>query len=564
MDNRYNKPDKGTQNWHVPLNENFDRLDVDVEHRDVEANRDNYPPASNAKFFSVDTGAMYVGDGDAWRSANVNQIYDTTARYLGELTGSADASTVQDAIQDRTPNAGIVITDPGFELDWNEQVDLPANEQDFALRTHGRVTLSIASGFSGSAAMNKPPADQRCHDWAIESFRVIDSDQQLSWALDITDLKNGDIAPWYIEGTPGLILRASNDTTNQVAVYGWRALSERGPLIKTTAGAPSADQCHFYHCSFNQTNSGSGQTAFIDNGNNNNWHNLRVEQANIGIEIGGNQADVHIQDFDRASKGDATVKEVDGGGPSLISGLSKEDRYENLDIYHPQTVVVSGVGDSHSASSNAAAMVDILEPLRKMTLATTPPYTLNENTGGGSIDYPVKMYGPQPALLCGSSQGDYAELNTGGSDMKTQSYPKFAFGPKFDTTTGNLFRAGFFINDSNYAELVYDPTDHLGVVANPSNVNLVTEDGGTVDAVDLNVAPNTSREDLWSLAAVNQSDTRTWVGVVYDGNNDNFYRGESQQDVDGKATLRWYHESRGASNSAVNILQEKGVRCLRF
>jgi hypothetical protein len=66
---RYNTPTEGTLDWHIPLNENFEQLDRDVEIRDTESNRSNYTPAIGAKFFATDSGATYTGDGDSWNLA---------------------------------------------------------------------------------------------------------------------------------------------------------------------------------------------------------------------------------------------------------------------------------------------------------------------------------------------------------------------------------------------------------------------------------------------------------------------------------------------------------------
>lgn len=63
---RYNTPTEGTQNWDVPLNENFERMDVDVEVRAPETDRDQYEPKDGAKFFATDTGATFVGNGSEW------------------------------------------------------------------------------------------------------------------------------------------------------------------------------------------------------------------------------------------------------------------------------------------------------------------------------------------------------------------------------------------------------------------------------------------------------------------------------------------------------------------
>jgi hypothetical protein len=64
----YDTPAEGTVDWHVPLNRNFERIDTDVEIRDTEADRSTYQPKQGAKYFAVDTGEVYVGDGSAWRA----------------------------------------------------------------------------------------------------------------------------------------------------------------------------------------------------------------------------------------------------------------------------------------------------------------------------------------------------------------------------------------------------------------------------------------------------------------------------------------------------------------
>lgn len=63
----YTTPEEGAIDWHVPLNANFERLDTDVEIRDVAANRSNYDPVDGAKFFATDTGEIAIGDGTAWQ-----------------------------------------------------------------------------------------------------------------------------------------------------------------------------------------------------------------------------------------------------------------------------------------------------------------------------------------------------------------------------------------------------------------------------------------------------------------------------------------------------------------
>jgi hypothetical protein len=65
----YNTPEAGTLDWHVPLNENFEKLDTKTEIRDSEANLGQYTPKNGAKFLATDTGRRYLGDGTQWTEA---------------------------------------------------------------------------------------------------------------------------------------------------------------------------------------------------------------------------------------------------------------------------------------------------------------------------------------------------------------------------------------------------------------------------------------------------------------------------------------------------------------
>jgi hypothetical protein len=62
----YNVPNEGDEDWHVPLNENFEQYDTDIEIRDTEANASNYDPKEGAKFYATDTGLVTIGDGSQW------------------------------------------------------------------------------------------------------------------------------------------------------------------------------------------------------------------------------------------------------------------------------------------------------------------------------------------------------------------------------------------------------------------------------------------------------------------------------------------------------------------
>lgn len=63
----YNTPEKGVENWDVPLNENFEQIDSDIEIRDEQGQLSEYKPKRGAKFLATDTKAVYLGDGDEWQ-----------------------------------------------------------------------------------------------------------------------------------------------------------------------------------------------------------------------------------------------------------------------------------------------------------------------------------------------------------------------------------------------------------------------------------------------------------------------------------------------------------------
>jgi len=91
----YNQPSEGTRDWHIPLNENFAALDTDIEVRDDESALDTYSPDEHAKFFAVDTGAVYLGDGTSWNY--VGTVDDSEGSGSGMNPQSADWVVSNDA-----------------------------------------------------------------------------------------------------------------------------------------------------------------------------------------------------------------------------------------------------------------------------------------------------------------------------------------------------------------------------------------------------------------------------------------------------------------------------------
>lgn len=91
----YNVPDQGDQDWHQPLNENFEDFEVDIELRDQEANLGDYTPTDGAKFLATDTGVVYVGDGGSWTAEYVHPAYDESAdeAQFGQTVTAPDVAT---------------------------------------------------------------------------------------------------------------------------------------------------------------------------------------------------------------------------------------------------------------------------------------------------------------------------------------------------------------------------------------------------------------------------------------------------------------------------------------
>lgn len=112
----YKTPSQGATDWHVPLNDNFENLDTDVEIRDVASNRGQYQPKQGALFRAIDTGNVYIGDGSNWNKRNP----------------PADSTTSS------TANSGALIAAPG---NVQSVIDAAATTKDFGNGTRHVVRL---------------------------------------------------------------------------------------------------------------------------------------------------------------------------------------------------------------------------------------------------------------------------------------------------------------------------------------------------------------------------------------------------------------------------------------
>lgn len=155
---RYNVPDAGTTDWHIPLNENWDRLDTDIEIRDIEGHLAEYVPRAGAKYLATDTENVFVGDGETWgrltstgveprfeslRTQRLNGVY-----YIDPATETyTDLQAALDELGDRP---GTVVVGRGT-LNVPDNVVVPSNT---VLRGEGMFssTLRLADDASLSLA----------------------------------------------------------------------------------------------------------------------------------------------------------------------------------------------------------------------------------------------------------------------------------------------------------------------------------------------------------------------------------------------------------------------------
>lgn len=143
----YNVPNPGDQNWHQPLNENFQQHDTDIEIRDRTQNLSDYEPKDDAKFLATDTGNVFVGDGDDWNLLNVSpsagppglatNVPETTVRGYAELKDSGGNRIGGSADFDGR-------TDLVKVLQFDHAVDIPFNRDTGSLsgvRQHRPLTF---------------------------------------------------------------------------------------------------------------------------------------------------------------------------------------------------------------------------------------------------------------------------------------------------------------------------------------------------------------------------------------------------------------------------------------
>ena len=555
--------------------------------RDEEANLGNYAPYRTATFRATDTGAVYDGTGDSWRPAgrgfgavqansiNRNRVYDLSGRYHGELTGSNDAKVVVDALADRADDAGVVVPDPGFALEWERQVDIPATEMGFTLATEGLPTLSVPNGFSGSHAIRKPETGSQVHGYRIGGFEIDDPNGVLNPAISLSDLKESVIEPSLFWNCPAIEILSDNSTfSNQNKILypfikGEFDGSRRAGIFFGGSDG-TADQNWVYSPHYIETNfSDPNSVAYHDEGAFNSWILTRAESADtIHLFDGCREYYVSEGGWDRVQYHRRTIEERNGARGKIE--LREASRYEAVDVISPQTRIECR-GRFRERTNPLGQPVDVLDDFARVTTARSlGSMGFRDNSSGGSVSIGPTMF-DHPCLdwSTGSSSGNTAVLDLGPESLKTQALPKaaYSFGPESggggSDDDGVIARHGFWAGPNDRAELVYDPTNALG---NHSSSNWYFEvvDGGNLQGrVDMGIGPDTfsGQRQTHSLSHVLTGQAgpgNVWVATVETGNKETI-RGTPTA----SGTWRWYVESTDGRDKRWNMEPRDGHRLYR-
>lgn len=169
---RYETPDQGTLDWHVPLNENFSALERDVELRDLDANRGNYDPTVGAKFLATDTGSVYIGDGSNWQLAG--SIADSDA-FSTQMTTYGGGLSEYEIF--RVPGDGSTYRVTGLSA---------------AMLGGGSADSSVTARVYADSTSTTPVAKVNGNEADHDVYTALDSGQDLVLTLD-TSGASGDV-----------------------------------------------------------------------------------------------------------------------------------------------------------------------------------------------------------------------------------------------------------------------------------------------------------------------------------------------------------------------------------
>lgn len=253
----YDTPSEGSEDWHIPLNDNFEKIDTDVEIRDAEDARDSYTPKQGAKFLATDTGAVYIADGSQWNylgdivpeqtGGSGTSPYTNVAEYSGTTLSEKLSNALSDAVG---TTAKLVVPDTGSAWDWGS--GLTIDPTDFAGLT---LEFQCSMNFTGSGHMLTVDTGGDLGSQLNGSTIDIEGGRWLGnggdGAIRLIDTFFATVAPRYVDGfsngSDGAGVRVENRSN-------WSESNEiRGQFNETD-----------YAIHFDTRNLGGGTTSFQD------------------------------------------------------------------------------------------------------------------------------------------------------------------------------------------------------------------------------------------------------------------------------------------------------------
>ena len=499
---------------------------------------------------------------------NTNRVWDTSGRYHGELTGTDDAQVVIDAITDRTAGSSLIVPDPGFKLDWEQQVDFPV-ENRFGIQTVGNPSIRPASGFTGSYAFYKPSGVG--YDMYLGPCQITDNDGVLTEALRLEDIRGAMIDRVKTFNCPGIRIisediYANQNVLNQCEVSipaGHYSPRNEGSGIILDEGSQgnTTDQNWIFAPMYNASRDHTGAVGYIDRGKHNNWLYTRAEFCHTIHQMeGGYNYYVSEGGWDRPDE--YSVREMGGTSGHPPGGFIQNvygSNYERIRILNPNTTVTTS-GDVDSGARPRLPVVDILEDVKKTTSARSlASLGLQDDSNGGSVSIgPTWYYKPWLSWSTGATSGYTAVLSTGSNSLSATAMPKAAYSwvPR---STGDdadvIARTGLYGDSGNRWELVFDPNNKA-----TANWYLEVAQGGTLlDSIDTGVAPHGENDLSFSVANL-ESGTLFCASVDY---NDFDISGDLTG-FNAQMEWRWYLETLAADSKDWRLRDDRGMRFYKF
>jgi hypothetical protein len=141
----YNRPEEGTENWHVDLNENFEALDRHVETWTTSDELDQTDPTEGERLLAVDTGIVYEGDGESWLPQYAVGIYnEENGEFTFNIQGNIEASGTKHFVQTVETDTG-----PREVVYTSTEAPTPRTETSgVAQLTDGRAVVDLPEHFA--------------------------------------------------------------------------------------------------------------------------------------------------------------------------------------------------------------------------------------------------------------------------------------------------------------------------------------------------------------------------------------------------------------------------------